>query len=250
MKTLCAVAGASAEHVALCDLMAQKLQSAYDVAQVRVISNGSLLENDLAELPDLVADRLAVVGYLGRGSVEKGMLEAFGVFRRLSERSGATFEVVGPIDGGACADEGISVKAALGERMKLHGGLYGSDKFSATSQWGLAVMPSRYANEAEPRVVLELLAQGVPVIATGRGCLSSLAEQTPALMIVDEVDFVEQAVDVATRLLGDAAQLEALQRAAVEFARSNQMISAEGLRALVADVGAASGQVPREVPIQ
>ncbi len=78
------------------------------------------------------------------------------------------------------------------------GPIYGLDKQVFFNTIDVFVFPSRYVNEAEPLVIHEALAYGLPVIATDRGCIAglvgngglvldvALCDLTPAVSLLEE----------------------------------------------------------------
>lgn len=71
----------------------------------------------------------------------------------------------------------------------------------------LLVFPSLYAHEAEPLVLLEAMAHGVPVIATDRGCIRDLTGDA-AVIVPDGVDFVGEARRVIRMARADRVWLQ------------------------------------------
>jgi glycosyltransferase involved in cell wall biosynthesis len=120
------------------------------------------------------------------------------------------------------------------------------------------LFPTRHPHEAEPLVVLDALAAGVPVIATDRGCIAYLLDESSGSIAVSSEAFVERAVDqirrwaedrdaLARASQGARARLETLQGAAeAELPAVLQMLcraSSEGV--LAADYAGDGGRGPR-----
>src|SRR5207249_10590444 len=56
------------------------------------------------------------------------------------------------------------------------------------------VFPTRYGNEAEPKVIGEALAHGIVVIARDRGCIGSLLGSHRGVSIPESADFISTAI--------------------------------------------------------
>lgn len=134
------------------------------------------------------------VGHLANLSAEKGLLDVLD-FARLAAAANIDIEV---IIGGRCTPE---VRADLerlsknGLPIRYIGPLERSDIERFYSSIDVFYYPSRYRHEAEPLVVLDALSYGVPVIASGRGCLggmrgtSVVTSPSEALNVIAGLDF-------------------------------------------------------------
>ena len=169
MALLARVAGPATEHVVLCPAMARGLHGLYGVQRTRVLGNAAFVAPP-AGSPE-ACDRPLTLGFVGALSREKGL----DAFLKLARRTAPDVRalVAGPkVDGDAEVllaaasrelGDGLIRRAASDDRDALFAGI------------DVLVLPSRYRHEAQPLVVLEALARGIPVIAAGRGCLPGMA---------------------------------------------------------------------------
>jgi glycosyltransferase involved in cell wall biosynthesis len=176
-------AGRRQTHIALCPIMAQRIRALYGAhIQIAVVSNLALLElAAAAEKP--VGAALRTLGYLSNISFEKGIdryLDLLALLRAGGSRiKGA---IAGPFQ-----DEQVRAyverrMAEIGEIDYL-GPVYDARKAAFFASIDLLVFPSRYINEAEPLVLYEALAAGIPSAASARGCIAGINAPTSILLL-------------------------------------------------------------------
>lgn len=189
---LCQAAGLNtAAHVVLCQSMGQWLKSLYGVGRVAVLSNSALFPLN----PELQArEALRVVGFLSNVTREKGGECVIALARAIRQRNWPLRVVVA----GPCHDEHLveALNASAEEGiLEWLGPVYGEDKSQFWKMTDAFVFPTQYANEAEPLVLWEAMAAGVPAISYGRGCIVSQLE-TGGVAIATDKDFVEEALEI------------------------------------------------------
>jgi len=204
-------AGPLAVHVCLCSRMAERLAAIYGPVRTEIVSNAAFLPA-VGDGP-VSSDRPIRIGHLGTLSREKGLDLVLELATALGAR-GLAVDVVlaGP---NANPDAEKILKAArrqLGSRLIELGPVYGPDKERFFAAADVLVFPTRYVNEAEPLVVFEALAHGLPVIAFARGCI---AEQVgdAGILVKPNAEFVE----IATATIVTWSQ----DRSAFENVRAN-----------------------------
>jgi glycosyltransferase involved in cell wall biosynthesis len=163
-------------HIVLSQRMGAELTRIYRLnsSKVKVISNAAFYTpaTECARL-SVSADVSIRLGYLSAVSVEKGMVEFFGVLKELT-RLGVAYRarIAGPIDPG--------VKRAFGEllasssNVEYCGPIYAEEKDEFYQNLDVFLFPSDYTNEAEPLVVLEAMRSGAYVIACERGAIAEM----------------------------------------------------------------------------
>lgn len=165
-------------HVMLCDEMANRFRGRYPAARTAVVNNAALLQPLLGSPPNRMPGKRLRIGMIGALTVEKGVDTAFDLAAR-------------------CANGGLDVELVLAgnparipERPKgeavncdRRGFVHGPTKSQFFSDIDLLVLPTRYANEAQPLVILEALRQGTRVLASPLGCIASLAANMPKAVI-------------------------------------------------------------------
>jgi glycosyltransferase involved in cell wall biosynthesis len=187
------VSGRRATHVTLSKAMGQKLRDRYsDARKVITLSNLSL-----GELPPGLNNRQGpplVIGYLSNITIEKG----FDRFLKILETVASAGLPVRAVVGGPFGDETCQniLELAIARRIPVRylGPIYGAAKQAFFDEIDLFIFPTSYVNEAEPFVVIEAIAAGVPVVSSARGCIPELLSGGAGFI----VDFEQK---------GDAAQI-------------------------------------------
>lgn len=185
LRTIVCVAGARQIHIVLCPAMAEKLRSAYgSKLGTVVVSNLGLLDPAMPHRPRTPM-ALRVIGYLSNISFEKGIDRYLDLFAALrAGGSGIKGLIAGPFASGG-------VKNYVERRILKIGGIdyigpvHGDRKIAFFSSVDFLVFPSRYVNEAEPLVIYEALAAGIPVAASERGCVAQMAGPSSMVLLND-----------------------------------------------------------------
>ncbi len=110
------------------------------------------------------------VGFLSNLCAAKGILEFLRLAERLATKSeDLEFFVAGPFsEKGIAADVSRLEHAGL---LSYLGPVYGEEKSAFFDSLDLFVFPTNYLNEAQPVVIYEALASGVPVVSYLKGCI-------------------------------------------------------------------------------
>lgn len=196
MSLIVGAAGHDALHVMLCEKMVHSLQEVYGARlQSLLLSNAAML-TPFEEDPRVHAE-LRVIGMLSNLSLEKGVETFIDIVRQLRCRG---VQIEGRLAGPAvdAKTRTIIMKSVEEGLVTWSGPIYGLDKQVFFNTIDVFVFPSRYVNEAEPLVIHEALAYGLPVIATDRGCIAglvgngglvldvALCDLTPAVSLLEE----------------------------------------------------------------
>lgn len=217
MRLLARVGGRSAWHLFLCDGMKSAYLARYPtVSQARalVVSNGGRVD-PVAAVPDRRPDRLTI-GHLSNLGAEKGLDDVLETARRL-QSAGVDFQLrlAGPTVGAEDAGKIEAARATLGDALEYLGPVYGTDKDRFYAGIDVFLFPTRYHHEAQPTVLFEAMAFGVPSISYGRGCIASDLSEGGGIAVPREDDFVGAAVPVLTGWAAQPATLEDAQARAL-----------------------------------
>lgn len=205
MRLLVYVAGPSACHIVLCEDMESALRWQYPrVVQTLIISNAFLVrDTHLAPSHPPHARRLRMV-HVSNLRIDKGLGRAIDSLRTaLHDGLDVELLLAGPPGGSAEMKLLHQGGKEFGDRLRHVGPLAAADVHTLLSGSDLFIFPSLYRNEAEPLVVLEAMAAGVPVLAYAVGCLKCMAPSV--LPPVDtSVEFGPQVVALLRTLSDDA----------------------------------------------
>ncbi len=204
-----AAAGQKALHVVLCPDMGTLLSTTYPAAgRVLAVSNAAVFApptRSQARTPP--SGRPLRIGSLANISVAKGSMTMLCLRERL-RAAGVPCEVW--LAGGWLEPElkpVMDAAMAADPGLRVIGPVYGADKAAYLEAVDLLVLPSH--SEAEPLVVFEALAAGLPMIAWRTGCIGrQLAERPEWLIDPQGPDPVAAALTTITAL-GDAATYSA-----------------------------------------
>lgn len=200
-------AGRDAGHVALCKDMREALKDCYEAQKVIVFSNLALfpIEEAVVRHP-----KLRTIGFLSNITHEKGGEIVIALAEAIRDR-GLPLKVV---VAGPCVDGRLSssLKTAQAEGvLQWLGAVYGAEKERFWAGIDAFVFPTR--NEAEPLVVWEALATGIPLIAYSQGCISEQVADAGVIVPVNK-DFVAEALPVLGAWLQDVSCYHAASDAA------------------------------------
>jgi glycosyltransferase involved in cell wall biosynthesis len=205
-----AVAGSAATHICLSPNMAQRLTALYPRATRTIVLSNAALTHPLEPAP--ARNGPVRLGFLSNLIPEKGIDTAIEVTRLLrADNRDVVLAVAGPA---LAADTQLMLTRAkdeLGAAFEYRGALYGPEKAAFFRGLDVFLFPSRYANEAQPLVVLEALAAGVPVLATRRGCMAEDIDSSGATF--RDAEFVSNAAQRIAQWCGERSRLAALSAA-------------------------------------
>ncbi|MDD7927204.1 glycosyltransferase [Actinomycetospora chibensis] len=155
-------------------------------------------------------------------SVEKGtpvVLDAYKILR--SRNAEVSLDLVGPIRSTQLADR-VARLAASDSSVTHHGQCNTDEIYSVLERSDCFLFPSSYANEAEPLVVLEALANELAVVATRVG---SLGEILPSEWLVERPDAFLIAETVERILFGESSHVRPLSRQIFESLRADGQLA-------------------------
>lgn len=226
-------AGSRATHVALCKCMAARLRSSFPVVcRVHVISNSAIL-------PQLGPFREArkeinTIGFLSNIEPDKGIMEFLNIAERLEE-AGAPFRIflAGPFRE-AGIEETVTQRISTLKCVRYVGPKYGEEKSEFFSQLDVLIYPTK--NDAEPLIVIEAMAHGIPVISTNRGCIEEMLPASAGLVVAAGQDFVEAALGQLHRWRQFPGEFAQCSSASVEHYCQMRAQSEANLRMLIEEI--------------
>lgn len=160
-------------HIVLSAGMARDLKNNYrHVRNTLVINNAGLIDGRLRQLADRQGHEI-VLGHLSNLTEEKGVAVVVDTaIAARSEGLDTRLIIAGPIIDAVAEAAVDRAREALGDRFIYLGPVYGKEKEAFFSGIDVFLFPSRYANEAEPLVLLEAMAAGAICVAFDTGCIA------------------------------------------------------------------------------
>ncbi|MCD1620898.1 glycosyltransferase [Salipiger manganoxidans] len=207
--------GSDVVHVFLAARMRADFTARYSAV------NGIILPNAYMISPAPVREPrtgLITIGLLSNLSCAKGLDRFISLARNL-HAANVPFRarLAGPV-----VEEDLTLLTkALAELPELDyaGPVYGDAKFTFLADLDLFVFPTKYHNEAQPIVIYEAMALGVPVLTVDRGCIAEMVDEC-FTALPDLATFDREAAQLVAALAGprratlEAAQTRARQRLA------------------------------------
>lgn len=190
MALLLLIAPSDTGHLILCEGMLTRLRDRYPRAwmtrrhHAHVLSNAFVIE--VQEASESHGQPL-VIGHLANLTQEKGAVRFVEIFKSLrTEGVQITARIAGPI-GDAETNSAIeSAAATYPTSFYWSGPLYGEAKAEFYRSLDVFVFPTRYADEAQPLVLLEALAGGCAILSTDLGCIGCDHGEAPGLIASDD----------------------------------------------------------------
>jgi glycosyltransferase involved in cell wall biosynthesis len=219
--------------------LSETMQQAFDRRYHRR-SQAIVLPNSFAmDVPSKSRTRGAVtnetyrVGHLSNLTIEKGLATVLSVFRKLLlVHENSELHLAGPAHGQEEKKLIADAQQTLGSRLIVHGPLYDAAKQTFFEKLDVFWFPSQYVNEAQPIVVVEAMAHGVPTVAMRRGCIQWLVGDT-GIVASDEANFENQAIGFA-REAKQPGSLPAYRAKCYERYQQLRTIEATGMRQAIA----------------
>jgi succinoglycan biosynthesis protein ExoL len=195
MAAFLALCGPKAMHVVLGPPMARDLSQFYpSVRRIVTLSNTAFME-PRAPVDRKFGGRRLRIGHLSNLSREKGIAVVLDCMRNLFRR-GIDVELwlAGPAEDAETDQLITAAQREFGDRLNYLGRLEAEPVRRFYKRIDVFLFPTSHKHEAEPLVLIDALATGVPVIATDRGCIPYLLENEGGL-VLSPARFVDQAID-------------------------------------------------------
>ena len=208
-------------HVFLSETMRVAYDQQYNrKAKAIVLPNSFALSNNIVEHRSCSTSKESLkIGHLSNLSIDKGLKTVLDAFAELRVRNESVeLHLAGPVTGSQERKLLEEAENRFGPSLKIHGPLYGQDKENFFSSIDFFWFPSQYVNEAQPIVLVEALAYGIPSISIKRGCIEWLLGDA-GIAASNEQQFIRISVEQALRATSDAERLQARNRCKERFAK-------------------------------
>ncbi len=216
MSILLACVGPKAIHIFLSTDMAKDLAARYGrTFRSLILSNAAFVD------PDVQEERLSsgreglVIGLLSNLTADKGLHEFIAILRLAKQRKLPLRGILaGPIPADADKAAVEAARDELGDRLDYRGPVYDEQKVRFFADIDVFVFLTTYLNEAQPTVIFEAMAHGIPVISTDRGCIRGQVADAGSVL-PQKADVVSEVVEVLETYCEDSIKLSSHRQAAL-----------------------------------
>lgn len=236
MSLICKLGGEKMTHVFLSQSMAHAFEQQYPTDQEsEVIMNAAFVPT--RQTKTLIQGAPLQIGLISNLNREKGLYDFLGVAKAMHDKGcKVKMHLAGPISSSEDLKQ-VQTAVAAGEVI-WHGALYGKDKDAFFDSLDLFLFPTRYRMEAQPTVIYEAFAAGVPVIAFDRGTIADQVRDCISV-VPQNADFAQIAAqkinEIALMPLADRQLLS--DRARVRHLEDTESTHATLLRLFTAPKG-------------
>jgi glycosyltransferase involved in cell wall biosynthesis len=231
MSLLTRVAGPGCTHILLCPAMQMAFQKLYPAARTAMVMSNAIFTPPEPRQPSR-RDGPLRIGHLSNLCADKGLDTLFALLGTLQEEGvEAKLILAGPGLGrmdNALIAAGL---AAYDGAVEYRGPVEGESKAAFYRDIDVFVFPTRYRNEAQPLVLFEAMAAGVPVLAYDRGCIGSDIPRNG--IVPQQANFVEAVLPTLRQWARDRDALTLASEQALARARIAHDASETGFEAVL-----------------
>lgn len=221
-------------NLVLNETMGQELQRLYHTKAIALeLPYGYLTDSGDSQQRSNRAMKPIVLGHLSNLTIEKGLEDVIETAVTLKNKgSDIKLLLAGGLKGDREKEVFSRAQQLLGSSLEYLGPIYGEAKSQFFDRIDFFLFPSRYANEAQPVVILEALAAGVPVVATPIGCIPGMIHSDFGKLVAsDEYSIV--AANFVDEVGSTPERYREMSQAASEFSSQFRNRSHKQLEALV-----------------
>lgn len=209
MKILCNLSKHKITHIFLSDGMAKDFSENYSVQNYFIVSNlihvKPWFDTLSLDKNNYKLDGVLRFGFLSNISFEKGFRDAVNTVLALNNQGvAASLKVGGVCDNAEVQAYCDEVTRLYPEMIKIEGFVDKERKRNFFSDIDWFLFPTRYKNEAQPNVLFESVAAGIPFMTIERGCIKGDFKDY-AFVFDHTEDFVKIAVENILKNLNENA---------------------------------------------
>lgn len=212
ITALCVLIAGKAQHIALCQEMANGISINYGIhpRRITILSNAAFLPNPESKITNGHTSKQSGhsirIGFLSNITAEKGIFEFFSTLRQ-ADAAGIHYkaEIAGPVE--ESIRKRFESELAELPNAKHVGPVYGAEKQKFFQRIDLLLFPTRYQNEAEPVTLHEALQAGATVVAASRGCIGGMLPNN-----CGTAQPIEKFIPIALAALNELGELNLTQR--------------------------------------
>lgn len=173
MRFLLSLVNQNAIHVFLCPIMGQHFADRYHLTIKSIIISNSAFVDEVPYVPrNLQKGQPLVIGLLSNLNEAKGLGVYIDLLLNIKHMQLNIKGVLAGPPGSANDNDKISAaREKLGDTLNYLGPVYDRNKTEFFKSIDIFVFPTRYTNEAQPTVIFEAMAYGIPILSYDRGCI-------------------------------------------------------------------------------
>jgi glycosyltransferase involved in cell wall biosynthesis len=245
MQRIVAATRAEALHVFLSDEMARQFIARYGPVRSLVVTNACFVSQEASVAATLSGHHTDItIGHLSNLRKNKGFFEVADVFEQLAQTGKPVrLFLAGPITEPQVAPRLNQLKQHWGDRVRHFGLITGDEKAAFYRALDLFLFPTTHPQEAQPNVIFEALAAGVPVLATPRAAIPEMLSGANGACSPTEASFTAFAVSCISSM-SFASQVTAERRKTIrDWVRNEALRSQRAFMELMCELGIAEFKV-------
>jgi glycosyltransferase involved in cell wall biosynthesis len=246
MQLIVAVTRRRAIHVFLTESMDEGFRRRYGPVQSMISGNACFVQRNaaLAVASTRSESGTITIGHLSNLRRNKGFFAAADVFERLAnEGMPVRLHLAGPITEKEVQPRLDELASKFGDRIRWYGQIYGDAKTDFYRELDVFLFATTHPQEAQPNVIYEALAAGVPVLATPRACIPEMLGGPNGACSPDESNFVDFAADAIRAMSFDDVTANVRRSAIASLLETESQKSQDQYRHLLEKMGVAAAAV-------
>jgi len=217
-KMIISICGKKATHIVLCKKMQKQLELYQQNLKSMVLSNAVFSITHPSQIR--IMNKIETIGFLGNISVEKGI----DIFLNTIAKTN-TLHAVNGLIAGAFQDHHseLLTKKRLKKlpQIKYLGAIFGKEKEKFFNEVDIILFPS-ILEEAEPVVIHEALAFGIPVIAYDKGCISEIVNSNFGFTIDVTENFIDKSTELILKWIKNPNRFNKMRKQAIQQSMDRQ----------------------------
>tara|TARA_B100001093_G_C26795179_1_gene1000782 strand:+ start:584 stop:1636 length:1053 start_codon:yes stop_codon:yes gene_type:complete len=225
IKLICFLINKSDLHICLTKKMRNEFCKNYNIKNSISLSNNFFL-NEIKE-NKRIKKKLITIGFLGNIIQEKGIFIFLKILKKL-----ASFNIKGIIGGPIIANKDyIKKKIYYTANLKYLGEVDNLKKENFFKKIDILLFPSKLT-EAEPLVILECMARGIPVIAIDKGYIKEIINKNCGFVFSEKIYF-KKTINILIKFAEKKLKLENFSRNCFFQSKHNNKLSQKKFQSLI-----------------
>jgi len=224
------------QHVFLCALMMSKFEDIYGKQERPIIVSNAQYVTPISKVNEI--DGKIILGHLSNLGYGKGIKQVFDLCEVLIKQDVQFhLKLAGPAEDDEIASLIENFVIDHSDHVTYYGGIYGEEKEKFFSSLDLFLFPTEYVNEAQPNVLFEAMAGGIPVLTVGVGCIAGDVCCDCGTVYASQEDFLNRAPSYVCELAADRRRLHMLKESTLLSIKAASDEARDGYNHLLALLG-------------